>query len=86
MAAVPSGFCAIVARVLTYLNHELELCGRGSVRAIKSCLPRVYPWRHARDKMYQVLPNLSRESLGTRLYEMHIDHLNSDAVVCIQFK
>ena len=24
-------------------------------RAIKSCLPHVYPWRHARDKMYQSL-------------------------------
>jgi len=28
-------------------------------RAIKLCLPHVYPWRHARDKMYQALLTLT---------------------------
>ena len=35
--------------------------------AIKLCLPRVYPWRHTRNKMYQPLPLLNRESPGTKL-------------------
>ena len=35
--------------------------------AIKSCIPRIYPWRHARDKMHQPLPLLNRESPGTKL-------------------
>ena len=60
----------------TCLDHELELCGRDSVHAhVQSS--RVYPWRHARDKMYQALPNLSRESLGMRL-------TFSTSFVCLQ--
>ena len=45
---------------------------RACPRAIKLCLPRVYPWRHACDKMYQALPDLSWESLGTRLERSHM--------------
>ena len=65
-SCLPSGFCAIVATcVLASITNSnyVGMCPR----AIKSCLPRVYPWRHGRDKMCQALPNLSRESLGTRL-------------------
>ena len=44
---------------------------RACPHAIKSCLPCVYPWRHADDKMYQTLPDLSWESLGMRLIVTH---------------
>ena len=40
------------------------------------CLPCIYPWCHAHEKMYQALPLLSRESLGTRLklsYNMYMN-------------
>ena len=69
-AAVGSGFCAIVATLVLASITTSERPWAGFCvcpRAIKSCLPRVYPWRHARDKMYQALPLLSGESLGTRL-------------------
>ena len=63
----------------TCLDHELELCGWDSVHAytqlsrvyLASTLD-VYPWCNARDKMYQALPNLSRERLGTRLRMFYI--------------
>ena len=55
----------------TCLGHKLRTMWAGfraCPHAIKSCLPRVYPWRHARDKMYQALPFLySGKTLGTRL-------------------
>ena len=34
---------------------------------VKSCLPRIYPWCHTRDKMCQALPLLSGDSLGMKL-------------------
>ena len=74
-AAIGSGFCAIVSYACTCLDHALRTTWAGfreSPHAIKSCLPCIYPWRHARDKMYQALPLLSRESLGTRLILVHV--------------
>ena len=72
--AVGSGFCIIISYVCTSagicLDHELRTMWVGfreCLCAIRSCPPRVYPWCHACDKMYQALPLLSGESLGTRL-------------------
>ena len=54
--------------VCTSLNHELELRMWAGFHACPcASLPRIYPLRHACDKMYQALPDLSRESLGTRV-------------------
>ena len=65
--------CAIVAtRVLASITSS-KWHGRDSINfracphAIKSCLPHVYPGRHAHEKMYQALSFLSGESLGMRL-------------------
>lgn len=38
-----------------------------TLRIYYTSLPRVYPWRHARDKMYQALALLSGESLEMKL-------------------
>ena len=46
---------------MTWVDFHMCPC------TIKSCLPCIYPWHHARDKIYQALPLLSRESRGTRL-------------------
>ena len=54
------------------LDHELEYVGRIPC-VIKSCLPRIYPWRYTRDKIYQTLPDLIWESLGTRLPRGHLE-------------
>ena len=54
----------------TCLDHKLRTMWAGfraCLHAIKSCLPRVCPWCHACDKMYQAVPLLSGESLWTRL-------------------
>ena len=62
--AVGSSFCIIVSYTCTCLDHELETMWAGFCECphvIKLCLPRVYLWNHARDKMYQALPLLSWE-------------------------
>ena len=48
--AVDSVFCIIVIYACTCLDHELRMTWVGFCEcphAIKSCLPHVYPWRHA---------------------------------------
>ena len=72
MAAVPSCFCAIAATCVLASSKLRGGIFRACPHAIKSCLPRVYPWRHARDKVYQALSLLSGESVGTRLCFMRI--------------
>ena len=59
-----------VGYACTSLDHGLRTTWSGfheCLHTIKSCLPLVYPWRHACDKMYQALPLLNGESLETRL-------------------
>ena len=69
-AAIASSFCVIVATHVLNLNHELWTMWVGfhvCSHAIEWCLPRVYRWRHAHDKVYQALPLFSRENLVMRL-------------------
>ena len=61
--AVASTFVAMCV-LSSFMSSEL--CGQDFVCAHVQ-LSRIYSWCHAHDKMYQALPLISRNSLGTRL-------------------
>ena len=75
LAIIASSLHAIIATCVLASITCSELCRRASVHAHMQ-LSHVYRWCFARDKMYQALPRLRRESLGCgyvnfNLYSIH---------------